>query len=148
MMKRLNGKFVLIVLVSVILSWELIQAASPQEVPRHDHMIVATISKPDSVDPAWAYDFASSQLIFNVYETLIFYDRESVDRFVSMLATDWHINEDGLSYTFKIRENVKFHNGETLTTEDVEYSFERAMVQDRSRPNMDALRGFAWLLGS
>ena len=102
-----------------------------QEVLNPYHMIVASIGEPESVDPAWAYDTASSELIFNVYETLIFYDHESVERFVPMLATEWHITEDGLSYIFKIRQGVKFHNGETLTTEDVEYSFERVMVQDR-----------------
>jgi len=101
------------------------------EVPDLEHIIVASIGEPESVDPAWAYDTASSELIFNVYETLIFYDRESVDRFVPMLAAEWHIAEDGLSYVFEIRQGVKFHNGETLTSEDVEYSFERIMVQDR-----------------
>ena len=102
-------------------------------------LVVATIGEPDTVDPAWAYDTASSELIFNVYETLIFYNRESVDEFVPMLATDWHISEDGLTYTFKMREGIKFHNGEILTTEDVEYSFERAMVHD-------ALTSPTWML--
>lgn len=101
-----------------------------QEVPNPDHMIVATIGEPDTVDPTWAYYTASSELIFNVYETLVFYDRESVDEFIPMLTTDWHTSEDGLTYTFKIRQGVKFHNGEILTAEDVEYSFERTMVQD------------------
>jgi len=102
-------------------------------------MIVATIREPFTVDPAWAYDHLSGELIFNVYEPLIFYavDRSAppaqagkVDQFVPCLATDWTISSDGKTYTFKIRENVKFHNDETLTAEDVEYSFERAMVHD------------------
>jgi len=93
-------------------------------------LVVATIGEPQTVDPSWADDTASQELIFNVYETLIFYDRERVDEFVPMLAIDWWVSSDGLSYTFKIREGVKFHNGEILTTEDAEYSFERVMVQD------------------
>jgi peptide/nickel transport system substrate-binding protein len=106
--------------------------ASAQKVNDPYELVVATIYEPDTVDPAWAYDATSQELIFNVYETLLFYDRESVDEFVPMLATDWWISDDGLTYTFEIREAVKFHNGETLTTEDVEYSFERVMVQDRT----------------
>jgi len=103
---------------------------SAQTVNNPYELVVAAIVEPDTVDPAWAYDTASSELIFNVYETLVFYNRESVDEFVPMLATDWWISEDCLTYTFKIREGVKFHNGEILTTEDIEYSFERAMVHD------------------
>ena len=128
--KKLNKKFVLLVLASVLLLWGSVPVGSAQDIPRPYHMIVASIGEPDSVDPAWAYDTASSELIFNVYETLTFYDRESVDRFVPMLATEWHVSEDGLTYIFRIRQDVEFHNGEILTTEDVEYSFERAMVHD------------------
>ena len=128
----MNNKFVLTVLVSVFLLWGCLPVGSAQETPRPYHMIVASIGEPDSVDPAWAYDTASSELIFNVYETLIFYDCESVTEFVPMLATDWYISEGGLTYTFEIRQGVEFHNGEILSTEDVEYSFERVMVQDRT----------------
>jgi peptide/nickel transport system substrate-binding protein len=113
--------------------------ASAQIVNDPYELVVATIHEPDTVDPAWAYDATSQELIFNVYETLLFYDRESVEESVPMLATDWEISDDGLTYTFEIREGVKFHNGETLTTEDVEYSFERIMVQDR-------IGGPVWML--
>jgi peptide/nickel transport system substrate-binding protein len=41
------------------------------------------------------------------------------------LATEWHESPDGLSYDFKLREGVKFHNGDPFTAEDVQYSFER-----------------------
>lgn len=106
-----------------------------------DTIIVATIGEPYTVDPTWAYDQDSGELIFNVYEPLIFYavnrsappgQAGEVDQFVPYLASNWTISPDGKTYTFKIRKNVKFHNGETLTTEDVEYSFERAMVHDAS----------------
>jgi len=129
--KGLNRKFVLVAVVWVLLWWRFIEAASPQDVPRPDRMVVAAIGEPMSVDPAWAYDTSSQELIFNVYETLIFYNRESVDEFVPVLAADWWISDDGLTYTFGIRGGVKFHSGEMVTTEDVEYSFERAMVMDR-----------------
>jgi peptide/nickel transport system substrate-binding protein len=96
-----------------------------------DTIIVATIGEPETLDPAWAYDTASAEVIFNVYETLIFFKGGATDEFEPRLATEWTISEDGLTYTFKIREGIKFHNGNDLTPEDVEYSFERALVQDR-----------------
>ena len=41
------------------------------------------------------------------------------------LAESWEESEDGLSYTFKLRPGLKFHNGDPVTTEDVKFSFER-----------------------
>jgi len=109
-----------------------------KEVKNPDILIVADYGTVDSLDPAYAYDTASGARIINIYETLIFWDHEKTDQFIPMLATkvptveNGLISADGLTYTFPIRKGVKFHNGETLTPEDVEYSIERAMVQDRS----------------
>ena len=96
-----------------------------------DTIIYATIGEPETLDPAWCYDTASAEIIFNVYETLIFFKGNRTDEFEPLLATEWWISDDGLTYIFKIREGVKFQNGNPLTPEDVEYSIERAMVQDR-----------------
>ena len=41
------------------------------------------------------------------------------------LAESWQESEDGLTYEFKLRPDLKFHNGDPLTTEDVKFSFER-----------------------
>src|ERR1700758_2331580 len=41
------------------------------------------------------------------------------------LAQSWEESEDGLTYQFKLRPGLKFHNGDPLTTEDVKFSFER-----------------------
>src|SRR6478752_5302121 len=41
------------------------------------------------------------------------------------LAESWSESEDGLVYEFKLRQNLKFHNGDPVTTEDVKFSFER-----------------------
>jgi len=102
----------------------------PPEIKNPDIFIYATIGGPDSLDPAYSYDNASGEVEQVIYETLIFFDGESTTEFVSILATEWNISADGKTYRFKIREGVKFHNGNDLTPEDVEYSFERGMVQD------------------
>lgn len=101
------------------------------EAKNPDTFIRDTIGEPETLDPAWAYDTASGEVIFNVYEPLVFYKGSSTDEFESRLATEWEVSDDGLTYRFKIREDIKFHNGNSLTPEDVEYSFERLMVLDR-----------------
>ena len=99
---------------------------------KNDGMFVQeTIGDLESLDPAWCYDTASGEQISYIYEPLIFFDGEKTDEFVPVLATAWEFNSEDLTYTFTIRDGVKFHEGGDLTPEDVEYSFERAMVQDR-----------------
>jgi len=95
-----------------------------------DTFIQASIGDADSLDPAYGYDTASGEQTENIYDPLIWYDGGSTTKFVPALATEWNISEDGKTYRFKIRKGVKFHNGNDLTPEDVEYSFERGMVQD------------------
>ena len=88
----------------------------------------ATFGEPETLDPALNYETAGGGVIQNVYETLVFYDGEATDKFVPMLAESWEVSEDGTTYTFKIREGVKFHDGADLTPSDVAYSFQRGLL--------------------
>jgi peptide/nickel transport system substrate-binding protein len=97
-----------------------------------------TIGDVDSLDPAWAYDTASGEQLQYIYETLLFWDGESLNEFVEVLATGWTI-VNATQIRFTIRTGVTFAEGGSLTPDDVEYSFERTMVQDRAG-------GPAWLL--
>jgi len=96
-----------------------------------DTFIEMTIGDAESLDPAWGYDTASGQQTTLIYQTLVWWDGASSD-VVPVLCTGYELQPDGVTYRFTIRENVKFHDGGDLTPEDVEYSFERALVQDRS----------------
>jgi peptide/nickel transport system substrate-binding protein len=102
------------------------------QIKNPDSYIEAVIGDLETLDPAWHYDTSSATAIFNIYETLVFYDGASVDKFVPMLAESWTVSPDGSTYTFKIRKGVKFHEGGDLTADDVAYSFQRALLQDRS----------------
>jgi len=84
---------------------------------------------PETLDPARAYDTAAGEVIQNVYETLVFYDGGHTDKFVPQLAESWTTSEDGKTWTFTIRKDVKFHNGDVLTPSDVAYSFQRGILQ-------------------
>lgn len=113
--------------------------------PRPDTYTDVNFGDIDTMDPNLAYDTASGGLILNVMETLIWYDYKDATSFVPVLATEVPsvenglISEDGLTYTFNIREGVKFHDGGDLTASDVAYSFQRGLLQ--SDPN-----GPQWLM--
>jgi peptide/nickel transport system substrate-binding protein len=105
-----------------------------------DTLIYAGTGDINSMDPAVAYDNVSWSMISLMYDRLIDFATTptgaDLSKFVSKLATEvpsvanGGISKDGLTYTFKIRTGVKFANGDTMTPEDVAYSFKRAMVTD------------------
>ena len=107
-----------------------------------NHMVIAYPYSPRTLDPVCAYDTASSEVLMNVYEPLIFFDEEKTNQFVPRLATNWEMTPDGLTYSFTIRQDVKFQNGEVLTVEDVEYSLERILVIECSLSRVD---GPSWM---
>lgn len=82
----------------------------------------------DTLDPVQAYDSASGQVIENVYEGLYGYKGDSVTEYEPRLATDYQVSDDGLTYTYTLREGVQFHSGNPFSCKDVEYSIERALV--------------------
>ncbi len=101
-----------------------------------DTFILADFGTVRTLDPAVAYDNVGKQRILEMYETLIAFDGASTEKYIPILATEvptianGGISKDGKTYTFKIRQGVKFHNGDTLTAEDVVYSFKRNMISD------------------
>jgi peptide/nickel transport system substrate-binding protein len=106
------------------------------EIKNPDTFILATYGTLRTLDPAACYDTTGSQRIWNIYETLIFFDGSKTDEFIPVLTTrvprleNGGITTDGTTYTFPIRKGVKFHNGGELTPEDVAYSFKRNMIVD------------------
>ncbi len=96
-------------------------------------LIAAQGSEPDRLDPHLTSAFASFQVLENVYDTLV---QPGAD--LSMepaLAESWEISDDNLTWTFKMREGVTWHNGRPFTAADVEYSFNRIMDPDFGAAN-------------
>jgi len=106
------------------------ESTPKREIKDPDTFVVATIGGPETLDPAAAYDSASGEVLQMVYETLIYYVGESTTEYEGILADEWEVSADGMTYRFHIRDGIYFHNGNELTPEDVEYSIERSLVQD------------------
>jgi peptide/nickel transport system substrate-binding protein len=94
--------------------------------------VYQTIGGIDTLDPPLAYDTASGEVLGNIYETLYSYQGESITEFEPALATSYEISDDEMTYTFHLRDGVKFHSGNTMTCRDVEYSIERDLVVNSS----------------
>lgn len=72
------------------------------------------------------------ELPLNIFDRLvdIEVDDDGNSKIVPSLAESWDISDDGLEYTFHLREGVKFHNGNDFTAEDVAYTFHRLLTVD------------------
>lgn len=81
------------------------------------------------MDPATITDGESHDVTRMVFDTLIAYRQESTE-VEPALATAWTVSKDGLEWTFKLRPNVKFHDGTPLDAEAVVFSFERQMFKE------------------
>ena len=88
-----------------------------------------TIGEADTHDPADAYDSASGDVISNVYDTLYRYegDGDGGSIIVPRLATGHSVSADGLTYTFDLRDDVYFSNGDHMTSTDAVYSWCRVI---------------------
>ena len=95
-----------------------------------DTYVYQTFGGVDTLDPEGAYDTASGTALENLYETLYAYSGESITEFEPALATDHEISEDGLTYTYTLRDGVTFHSGNAFSCKDVEYSIERILVMN------------------
>ncbi|MGO3148226.1 MAG: ABC transporter substrate-binding protein, partial [Leucobacter sp.] len=69
----------------------------------------------------------------NVYEGLVGISEDL--EILPALASEWEISEDGLTYTFTVREGVKFHDGTLMSIDDVVRSLESASAEDSLNPD-------------
>jgi peptide/nickel transport system substrate-binding protein len=83
---------------------------------------------PAGFDPVRGPSGMSHVVIEQVYSTLMALDPNANP--YPELAESFKVSSNGLEYTFKLRPNIKFHNGDELTAEDVKFSFDRLMAKD------------------
>jgi peptide/nickel transport system substrate-binding protein len=86
--------------------------------------VFAGSSDPVALDPAFASDSESSRVTNQIFEGLVGYKEGSSD-IEPRLATEWSQSADGLNFTFKLREGVKFSDGTPFDAEAVCFNFER-----------------------
>lgn len=86
-------------------------------------LIVALDKEVQSLDAQVTASGDSQRYALQIYDTLYGFDAKG--NIIPRMAESYDISEDGLTYTFKLRDGIKFHNGDDLTSEDIKFSVER-----------------------
>ena len=86
----------------------------------------------DSLDPHKAVAAGTEEVLFNLYEGLV--KPDSSGELQPAVASDYRISEDATTYTFTLRDGVKFHDGSPVTAEDVKYSIDRCADTTNGEP--------------
>ncbi len=98
----------------------------------------ALSGNPDTLDPHKTSGTLTFQTLKSVYDTLAEPDMEG--KIVPALAEKWTVSDDGLRWTFRLRRNVHFHNGDRLTSQDVKATFARIMDKATASPKAKEFR--------
>jgi peptide/nickel transport system substrate-binding protein len=93
---------------------------------------LAMTADPDTFDPSKMASAVASYVMGFVGASLVTVAEDGT--YVPYLAESWEVSEDGLTYTFKLRQDITFHNGDPLTAKDVAFTYNRALDPEIASP--------------
>lgn len=103
------------------------KTASTDTAPKaSDTLIYAQGAEPRGMDPALVDDGESAKVMINIYDGLLKYNNDST-KVEPALAKSWEVSPDGLTYTFKLQEGVKFHDGTDFDANAVKVNIDRQL---------------------
>ncbi len=115
-----------LVLIAVLCSFAAVSAQDDWATT----LVIAADSDPASIDPAYSKAYpVGSEIIINIFDTLVAWKSPDFTELEGRLAESWEISEDGATYTFKIREGVKFHDGTDVNAEAVAAAINRTKTE-------------------
>jgi ABC-type oligopeptide transport system substrate-binding subunit len=119
------------------------ETEAQEEIPKGGTLVVAIATPIGIIDPVNMELVEEQEILANVFETLLATDLEG--NLVPALCEKWEVSNDGTSFLFTLRDNIRFQDDHPLTAHDIKHSFERS-VRNRSRelpPALAAIRGVA-----
>ncbi len=107
-------------------------SAAQGQAPAHGGTFVFAIgSDPESLNPAITTGVEALSTDCKMFNGLTYRDRAGKSH--PELATDWFIPPDGMKYTFKLRRDVRWHDGQPFTSADVKYTFDNVLAKFHPR---------------
>lgn len=128
-----NRRFIALALCVALIPTVALSACSGDKPEESSSKIVVGIPQDleDSLDPHEAVAAGTKEILFNVFEGLL--KPDETGNLVPAVAKEYSVSDEGMTYTFVLRDGVKFHNGKNVTAEDVKYSIEKSAGMDGSQ---------------
>lgn len=120
------------VLLSLIIAFGLVANATAQEPVYGGSITVAVTDDPPNLDPHITNAASARNILHNVFATIVEMNTDFVP--APGLAESWDISDDGLTYTFNIVENARFHDGTPVNAESFVYNFDRISSPETGSP--------------
>jgi len=147
--KEVGMKKVTVLMLALCFLFTVPLMAGAQEIKQGGSMIVTYKDDVVTLDPAIGYDWQNWSMIKSLFSGLMDY-KPGTTELTPDLAESYTISDDGLTYIFKLRKGVKFHNGRELTAEDIKYSLERTVNPKTQSPGQGfygMIKGFDEMAG-
>jgi peptide/nickel transport system substrate-binding protein len=110
----------------MLISMGLVAPALAEEKPQYGGVMkVALAGDPPSLDMHQETTFLVKIPLSPCYNTLVIFDPHGFPKIIGDLAESWESSKDGMTWTFKLHQGVKFHDGSELTSADVKASWEK-----------------------
>lgn len=123
-MKRFNRFTTVLFLFVAIFAFSCSPARSAESAK--ERMIMSIHAEPTTMDPAEAKDIVSQMVQFQLFDTLVKKASDDPNKVIPCIAESWTAT-NATEFVFKIRDDVKFHDGRAMTVDDVLFSLDRAL---------------------
>jgi peptide/nickel transport system substrate-binding protein len=100
--------------------------------PKDTLVVALAIDDIITMDPGEAFEISAGEIMGNSYDRLLRYDVSDPSKLIADVAKTWSVSADGKTYSFELKPGLKFASGNPLTAEDVAFSFQRAVLLDKS----------------
>jgi peptide/nickel transport system substrate-binding protein len=118
-----GNKLVVLLLVCIFMFGYGVNAKAAK-----DTLIIAQSADITTLDPTQATQIVNLNLFYNIYDALVTWNPENIGQLMPKLALSWE-NIDPVTWQFKLRKGVKFHNGEPFNAESVKFTVERLITK-------------------
>ena len=126
-------------LLAVILALCLAAGLTTSAFAAAPDLVIAVDADVDTLHPSDYSTTIEINVLNQIFDPLIYMNPDGSEDPEPRIAESWEISDDGLDYTFHIRPGIKFHDGSTLTAEDVAFSLEMYQASDYQSANVDGL---------
>lgn len=122
----------------LIITTALAAVSCARKTTTRDIIKISIQGEPDSFFPWSAAGADAKAILFNIYDSLTFFNEDG--KIIPCAAKDWTVSPDGLTYTFNLEKNIKFHDGTALTAADVLYTFKNLAGLDGFTATNDSMK--------